>query len=421
MKHLKRIVQRFKSDGFVEASKHYFGIIYTLVLRFFSFVLEGLTNFIIALERCFPLKEYIVFECESDMDDNPRALYEYFLKTHFNMRHKLIWIVKDTDLCRRLYSEKNVKFYNRNDKGRLNRIRLNYYLGISKFFVFSHPYWFCKKNTKQCVINLWHGTPAKGPDLQHGKLKNCFDIITISNKNVEPFYNQFIDYNKEQVIYCGMPRNDYLSNINISTRNEIKRKIGIPLNDKLIICMPTFKKSIRVRDFDVIDKYSLGVIEEEKDLININDFLKQRNIHIVVKLHPLQDLSETLSVEMSNVHYTYNSDLFEKKIILYELLACSDALLTDFSSVYFDYLILNKPVGFFTNILAQSKRGAMVTNPEDYMAGEKINDIKGLLDFIDNLYKDKDIYESERIKMNEFFNDGNRKSNSEFITNKFIK
>ena len=365
----------------------------------------------------FPLKNYIVLECESDMDDNPRALYEYWINNWINKKYKLIWLVKNVEECKKLYYRKNVVFLNRLSVKSVNQIRLEYYLNFSKYFFFSHPYWFEKKRETQCVVNLWHGTPAKGPDLQNGKLKNCFDYITICNKNVEPFYNQFIDYRKDQIIYCGMARNDYLINQNEASLIEIKRKIEIPLDDKLIICMPTFKKSSRVRDYNIIDKFSLGVVNSEEDIIMFNEYLKQHNTHIVVKLHPLQDLSEIQSVDLSNIHYLQNSDLLKNAIILYELLACSDALLTDFSSVYFDYLILNKPVGFFTELLAHSKRGAMVNNPEDYMAGEKIANFTDLLLFIDNLNKGIDIYENERIKMNKFFNEGNNKSNSKHITN----
>lgn len=416
MKYLKKIKKRYKSEGIISGTAYYFKLVINTIKMGISLLLNRFTDIIVGIEKRLPIRDSIVFECESDMDDNPRALYEYLLKIRFNRKHKFIWIVNNPELCRKLYSEKNVKFYNRNDKGRLNQIRLNYYLGTSKFFFFSHPYWFNKTNPKQCVVNLWHGTPAKGPDLQNGRLKNCFDFITISNKNIEPFFSQFVDFNENQVLYCGIPRNDYLTENNINKINEIKTKINISSDERIILCMPTFKKSTRIRDFDIVDQFSLGVVKSEEELNELNAFLKQRNLHIIVKLHPLQDMTEVKTVELSNIHYLLNSDLFEKKIILYELLPCSDALLTDFSSVYFDYLLLNKPVGFFTNLLGYSKRGAMVENIEDYMAGDRIVDFKSLLRFIDDLYNGNDSYEQERLRLNNFFNSGNYKSNSEKIT-----
>ena len=55
------------------------------------------------VEKC-PLRNTIVFECESDMDDNPRAFYEYLIEEGYNKKYRLVWIVKDVAFCKKRHS-----------------------------------------------------------------------------------------------------------------------------------------------------------------------------------------------------------------------------------------------------------------------------------------------------------------------------
>ena len=101
---------------------------------------------------------------------------------------------------------------------------------------------------------------------------------------------------------------------------------------------------------------------------------------------------------LSNVKSYTNEKLLKEKTELYSILGVSDALITDFSSVYFDYLLVNKPIAFE---LADKKayengRGFLVENPLDYMPGHKIYNVDDFLKFITDLVNDNDIYKNER-------------------------
>ncbi len=64
-------------------------------------------------------------------------------------------------------------------------------------------------------------------------------------------------------------------------------------------------------------------------------------------------LFKDFHLEASHIAFLNNSDLFDRELDLYEILGATDFLMTDFSSIYFDYLHLNKPLYFVTNCLAQ--------------------------------------------------------------------
>lgn len=93
-------------------------------------------------------------------------------------------------------------------------------------------------------------------------------------------------------------------------------------------------------------------------------------------------------------------------IQLYELLAGSDALITDYSSVYFDYLLTNKPIGITIDDIENYRNtlGFAFENVESILVGEKICEFKDLVLFFDNLINDIDSYYEARRKNCDLFN-----------------
>ena len=96
------------------------------------------------------------------------------------------------------------------------------------------------------------------------------------------------------------------------------------------------------------------------------------------------------------------------------------ALMTDFSSVLFDYLELNRPIGFFTKYFDQYNRGYIMDNPKDYYVGESICTFDSLIEFIDNLNGNIDNYKEKRSQINSLVNRTEEASRCEvFVKNMF--
>ena len=91
---------------------------------------------------------------------------------------------------------------------------------------------------------------------------------------------------------------------------------------------------------------------------------------------------------------------------LYKVIACADAMITDYSSVYFDYLLLNRPIGFTVEDIGiyQRARGFIFENPFEYMPGQKINSREDFVNFCLNVAQKKDDYILERKKVNDLVN-----------------
>lgn len=369
--------------------------------------LKGLINAwivkqITKLMNVLPIGESVVFECESDMDDNPMAFYKFLIEKGINKKRKLIWIVNDTENSKRLYGEKNVKFVNRKSSKGIEIIKTQYYLNTAKYFIFSHPYWYRKKSKKQIVMYTGHGLPLKNRSIKDDKkVSETFDYYIAPSKNVIPWMIKFWLTTEDKAIICGAPRNDLL----VSKKDSVFRNMfNISSDAKTIMCMPTYKQSRTRVDGDISDPYSISVIKTENDYNRLNEYLQKNNCVLLIKPHPLQKIDNLLLENKSNIHYLTNRILFDNKILLYELLGFCDALITDFSGVYFDFLLLNRPIGFLMNNFNKYTRGYIVENPQDYMPGIKIYNYEQLIQFLNNVRSGYDDYEEDRNELNRFIN-----------------
>ena len=125
---------------------------------------------------------------------------------------------------------------------------------------------------------------------------------------------------------------------------------------------------------------------------------------LIIKTHPMEDLTGIKLMNKSNILLMTNSDLDKKQVMLYSLLKESNALITDISSVYVDYLLLDRPIGFTVNDMDDYKSGYNVKDPLSLMPGKLINDFSDFLQFIIDVISGKDIYEEKRIEINALFN-----------------
>lgn len=126
---------------------------------------------------------------------------------------------------------------------------------------------------------------------------------------------------------------------------------------------------------------------------------------LILKLHPAQDKSLLKAASMSNIIILDDKYLIDRDTELTEFYKITDAMITDYSSVFVDYLLTDKPLGFTTDDFDKYNNGFSMDNIKDYMPGQKINNLDELKLFIDNLYNEKDKYKKERKKVCKIFNE----------------
>lgn len=235
---------------------------------------------------------------------------------------------------------------------RYNSFKYYYYILCSKVVVDNYygiiyswekkknrllEYWI--RNKRQLNISTWHGTPLKYIGSDQKEYNNCFfysstDFITANSKYLKRILEDSFGVNNVKLL--GSPRNDVL--INSSNKNELKEKLGLPNNKKIILFAPTFRKSLyesgerQLKEID-IDKL-LEVLKEKFD----GEWILVARVHNeVLKKFDFSILKNKNNIINGNTH----DDMAE-------YLAVSDILITDYSGSMFDYLYTKKPCFLLT-------------------------------------------------------------------------
>ena len=343
----------------------------------------------------FPINSHsIVFESEGDYWDNPRVFYDYLIRKGINYKYRIVWIVQNPKHYER---QKNVYFTNRYSFG-LN-LKTDYYLATSKYFIFSHPYWFRDWRKEQIVIHTTHSAyQLKGNDIRlknhNMRRKKVFDYILscssyVSNMRRNALYNNMKNI---RFLEIGMPRIDLI----FSNKDCRKLLISDYHRQKIILSMETFKKSYSWDDGGTNDCFALNVIHSKEELYNLDRFLKENNCVLLIKIHHLQNMKYITRINTNNILYLTDNDLRSMDIQTNELLINADILLTDYSSVFYEYLLLDRPIGFLIGDIKEYKRGFLTENPFPEMPGEKIQTYAALLAFFYDSLNGTDRFQTER-------------------------
>jgi CDP-glycerol glycerophosphotransferase (TagB/SpsB family) len=260
-------------------------------------------------------------------------------------------------------------------------------------------------------LELWHGFAFKGLSLMdpsrknysHLNIKGWQDINYLFSYSqlYSTFMNSRFALNIKKYVITGMPRNDYLFN---SKKNDLFEKIfDVSIkNKKLLLFAPTFRDSIRREEEKGNKNWSNFWGFDHYCNEELDSFLEKNNYMLIIKLHPFEEKMRSVQVkefQTKNILFLTDSKLYEAKIDFYEFLNLFDMLITDYSSIYFDFLLLDKPI-LFNNVDFQyyneNQRGFMIQPYDIWTAGPKIQNQENLQKEIINLIKDKNYFFKER-------------------------
>ena len=350
----------------------------------------------------------------NSFSDNSRYLYEHVV----NNEKKIIpiWLTKNQNVIQELRS-KNLKCYH------INSIRGFYYTARSKVIIVSQGLIDINKMgiSNQTKVLLWHGTPMKkiAYDDQinaHSYNKILFSytekiwnfffpfdrenwaLITASSEEVKNKFITAFKSNINVVKVTGYPRYDII----LSKKNLLKFEKS---NKKLVLYAPTFRDNYFKFDF------FKGLNLKKLELI-----LEQSNATFIVNVHPKLKLDE-------NIFKKYNNIIINNFTDVNILLAEVDILLTDYSSIYFDFLLKNRPIIFtpfdYDDYINNNRK--FYYKYSDITPGKKCNNWHETLIEIQNVFDGNDLYMSKRQEMKKIFHKYEDLNNCNRIINRIKK
>jgi CDP-glycerol glycerophosphotransferase len=289
---------------------------------------------LIYLFNCFPIKTNKLFFFSyygSQYGGNPKYITEYMLEHDTDNKYELVWAFNNP----RSTAEKT-----RIRKVKVMSLRYFYDLCTSKVIItdFRTTDLFVKRKN-QYYIQTWHSSlrlkkiekdaveslPTQYVQMAQNDSKKCDLLVSGCKYSTDIFRRAF--WFAGEVFEQGTPRNDLLFKDSLKIKEKVFASLGIAYNAKVILYAPTFRKN------NQLDVYNL-------DYEGIIDQLKKKyggEWVFLVKLHPhLLSKSSQLVSGKGVIDVTSYNDI-------QELLSISDVLISDYSSLMFDFSLTKRP------------------------------------------------------------------------------
>lgn len=297
-----------------------------------------------------PIKKERIIFCSyggRSFNDSPKALYDKILKMNFFSDYDLIWA----------FDNPNNYHVKRGKKIKIDTITFFYYLLSSGVWISNSGMdrGIGLKRKRTIKIETWHGTPLKkilGDENQTalGGKKISFkgkpdkNTIRCSQSDFDrQLFARLFNADIKSILKSDLPRNDVLVENNFNV-DKIKHKLGIPLDKKVILYTPTYREYL-------IDENYNTYIAPPLDMKLLQEKLSKEYVFLV-RAH----YAVTKSLNLEENDFVYDVSDYPDINHLYLI---SDILLSDYSSTYFDYSILDRPILCFAYDLEeyQAKRG----------------------------------------------------------------
>lgn len=255
---------------------------------------------------------------------------------------------------------------------------------------------------KQKKIQLWHGIPLK-------RMNKLIDVMYDYHISTSDFVNKTslsVVIQARIHLDFGYPRNDLLlkKHENFDLLFVDQKVYNLVKDNKVVVYMPTHRESEPSFENNRPKELPLN-------LEKLNIFMKKQNLFFILKLHPfVSKLYE--NEDFSNIIF------YESQNDIYPVLKYTDILITDYSSVYFDFLLINKPIIFFDYDYEEysSNMNGFVYEYEDNTPGDKVKNQIELEKSLEDILNGKDLFKEQRKDiLNKFFTFEDYKSSQRII------
>lgn len=302
--------------------------------KLIQFLKKKVALLLIHIFNMFPVKKNKIFLYSyygSQYSCNPKYITEYILEQYPKGYFDVVWAFNDLESKKHLTNFRKVKTMS---------LKYYYELCTSKVVItnFRTTELFVKRKN-QYYIQTWHSSlrlkqiekdaednlPEQYIQMAKNDSLKC-DLLLSGCKDSTKIFKRAFWY-KGEIFERGIPRNDLLFQNNFKDKKGISNKLGIPEGYNVILYAPTFRKENSINMYNL--KYSTTL-----------ETLKEKfggNWVFLIRLHP-HLLSEANKLVKSKdvINVTEYDDI-------QELLCISDILVSDYSSLIFDFSITKRP------------------------------------------------------------------------------
>lgn len=255
-----------------------------------------------------------------------------------------------------LFKKYDHSFIGKADYG-FHLLKASYHLATSRYFLiddYYFPIYVIKPRKQTEIVQLWHaagsfkkfGYSTIGKTfgssreyLKHVKIHSNYSKAIVSSNEVIPHYAEAFNMSEDRILPLGIPRTDYFFQTakHREVRKRFYKKYPELEGKKCILYAPTFRgKSHQKGDFQC--PIDIQLLKKEIG----------EEFALLIHLHPY--ISKGMRMDKQDQDFAY---LIKRSFSIEELMILSDLLITDYSSVIFDYSLLNRPMVFFADDLEE--------------------------------------------------------------------
>lgn len=356
-----------------------------------------------AYQKKYPVDDrLIVMESEGDLSDNAYALYDYMRANGYLKKYHVVWLVDNIEGAKKRKERFPNTIFVQKRPIRLNK-KWAEVLATCKWYIYDHCNLLAPlvKREEQMVVYLSHGwgyKAAKGGfttnDLTH------YDMITVTGPIPAKGMSEYWQEPEEKAVITGYPRLDYFFHPDTSVLDKINKKWHFDQYHKVIFWMPTFRQSNNesLSEDYIKNQTGLPIFETRDSLLEFSDFLKEKNLILVFKLHHLQAALPVFQSHFDNILLVRDEELHNLGVQLYQFISMADAMISDYSSISIDFLLKDKPIVFTLDDYKEydKSRGLFPKNAIDYMKGYHVYNQKELEESISEIAEEVDTYKDDR-------------------------
>ena len=326
----------------------------------------------------------------------------------YHHRYKMVWVVKNTSDFKELKSRHTdvISYEWEKTKNPFRAIRYLRYIQYAKYCFFTDAcYWLRNHSEDQILVSLWHGCGFKARSRQSEPTGPHYNYMTVNSDFYAELHQRIYGCRKEQMLATGVPKQDLLFHpVDIS----FFEPFGLKEGDKIVFWLPTFRHHTakpRLNAGTARSATGLEIFDEEEKCRDLDIWLSDQRMFLFIKLHP-SEKQET--VRLKGFHRIIMLDpwrLKRQSIHINRLLGRADALISDYSSVAVDFLLLDRPVGFVTSDLEcyRESRGFAFEPITEYLPGPEIRTREEFCGFLGSVARGEDVLAPKRKRLTSLF------------------
>jgi len=322
------------------------------------------------VDVCIPKSDLVVIRTFPDFDDQGREFLRAWREVHPD--GPVVWLVEgDPSLVPPAVAA----------------------LGITCLAASSHAGWWAylraslvvhtrglygvpRRSKAKCFVNLWHGMPVKRLYHNAAVAQRQTDLLTVTSEVHRTNLSSTWQIPPDRIVVEGLPRGDRLVRATVEPMPEALAAEA--RGRRLCLWLPTYRTASWYREHH--DGRDFGNVFQlpGATLEGVAAMFAANGLQVIVKPHPIAPRHPPIS--MPGLTVWNEDDLTARGLTLYEALGHAELLLTDYSSVWIDYLLLGRPIVFTIGDQAEysESRGHYFTPLEDYLPGPFVETLDGL-------------------------------------------